>query len=448
MDYSINREKNWKTSVNITVSAQDVEQNQEQAVKNIQKNISLEGFRKGKVPVRMIKRMFSDKIEAEAREMTLDQAWKQVFEENDFFIINDPQVQNLKYSEDGGMSFDITFDVRPEVTLPNHEGLPVERVSYLVTDADVEAALDEARQRNAMLYTVEEPAKEGDYVYADFQEIDNSGVAVIGQKFENQQIWLNKEDTELTPQLLGVKAGDERRVVLRVKSQKSEIIEQPDVPEEVEKLYKVTIKEVKERRLPTLDDEFAKDISEFETMEELRDMINQNLMHQAEHEGQHAFENALAEEMVKLADLELPESMINSYLENVLENVKQQNKSNPNFDVEQYRNIYRSRAEYDLKWHLIVEELKRQYNFDVTEEEIEAKLEHYQEHGEDGIKRAEAIRADEKEMERLKDGLALDKLYAFLADKANVTDVTRPWRELREPPVQGTEDMEKAAGTM
>ncbi len=432
----------------ITVSAQDVEENKEKALKNIQKNVSLEGFRKGKVPASMIKRMFSDRIEAEARDLTLDKAWKQVFEENDFFIINDPQVQNLKYTDDGGMTFDITFDVRPEVELPNHEGLAVERVNYFVSDADVEAALDEARQRNAMLYTVEEPAKEGDYVYADFQEIDNSGVAVIGQKFDNQQIWLNEEDTELTPQLVGAKAGDKRRVTLRVKSQKSEIIEQPDVPDEVEKIYEVTINEVKERRLPTLDDEFAKDISEFETMEELRDQINQNLAHQAEHESQHAFENAIAEEMVKLADLELPESMIDSYLDNVLENARQQNKNNPNFDVEQYRNIYRSRAEYDLKWHLIVEEIKRQQNFAVTDEEIEAKLEHYREHGEDGTKHAEAIRADEKEMERLKDGIVLDKLYAFLADKANVTDVTRPWRELREPPVQGTEDMEKAAGTM
>lgn len=446
MEYSINREKNWQTTVSITVSAKDVEANQQQAIKRIQKDVALEGFRKGKVPPAMIKKLFGAKVETESREITLENAWKQVFDENDFFIINDPQVQNLQPTEERGMSFDIVFDVRPELQVSGYEGLPVEKVIYEVTDADVDAALEDARQKNAMMYTSEEPAKQGDFVYADFQEIDNSGVAVIGQKFENQQIWLNQEDTELTPQLLGVKAGEQRRVVLKVKSQQSELIEQPEQPEEIEKIYQVTVNSVKERRLPELDDEFAKDISEFETIADLRDQVSHNLRHQAEHDSESAFENAIAEEMVKLMDLELPESMVTNYVNSIMEDFKQRNQNNPNFDAEQYRDVYRQRAEHDLKWHLIVEELKRQENFTATDEEVEAKLDHYKEHGEDGIKRAEAIRADEKEMERLRDSIVFDKLYAFLAQNAKVTEVTRPWRELHEPPAQDIQDIEEEAG--
>jgi len=116
--------------------------------------------------------------------------------------------------------------------------------------------------------------------------------------------------------------------------------------------------------------------------------------------------------------------------------MKKRNANNPNqFDEQQYRTIYRARAEYDLKWHLITEQLREQEKFEATDEDVDEKLDHYKEHGDDGIKRAEAVRNNPQELERLKDGIIFDKMYAFLADKANVTEVAKPWRELHEPPV-------------
>lgn len=435
MEYSINTEKNWATTVSVTVTKEDIQAQYDNALKSVRKDVRVEGFRKGKVPPQLIKKLYGPQIEAEANQLSIEHAWTTVFDENQFFIMNDPKVTNLNDTDSGGMTFDIVFDVRPEIKVEGYEGMPVEKVIYEVTDEDVDRALDDARERSAMMYTVDEEAKEGHFVYADFQEVDAGGTPIIGQKIENQQIWLNTEDKELTPQLVGVKADDERKVTLKVRAQQSEFVDQPG-PEEIEKIYQVNVKEVKERRVPELDDEFAKDLGEYETLAELKAQVEENLKHQAEHDTDAAFENALAEALIEQLDFELPNSMVENYLDNIMEDMKKRNANNPNqFDEQQYRSIYRVRAERDLKWHLIAEQLRAQEKFEATETDVDEKLDHYKEHGDDGTKRAETIRNNPKELERLKDGIIFDKMYAFLADKANVTEVTKPWRELHEPPV-------------
>ena len=442
MEYSINTEKNWQTTVNVTMTKEDINAHSDKALKKIQKDVKMEGFRPGKVPPQMIRKLYGQQIEYEANQLAIEHAWKTVFDENDFFLMNEPQVSNLDSTESGGITFEIKFDVRPEITVENYEGMPVEKVTYEVTDEDVDRVLEEQRQRNAMMYTIDEEAKEGHFITADLQEIDETGVPVIGQKIDNQQIWLNAEDEELTPQLLGLKTGDERKISLRVRTQKSDFIEQPEQEEEVDKFYNIKVKEVKERRLPELDDEFAKDLGDYENLDELRAEVEKNLKHQAEHDSESAFENALSEELIKQIEFELPESMLNHYLDSVMQDLKERNKDNPNqIDEQYYREMYRPVAIRNLKWHLISEQLREQENFTVTDEDIQAKLDHLQEHGEDGTKRAEAIRNNPQELERLKDGIIFDKIYAFLADKANVTEITKPWRELHEQPTD-EEDVE------
>jgi len=436
VEYSINTEKNWNTTVSVSVTEDDIKAQYDKALKNVQKDVRLEGFRKGKVPPQMIKKLYGGEVKAEANELSIEHAWKTVFKEHDFHVMNEPQVSNLNYTDSGGMTFDIIFDIRPEFNVEGYEGMAVEKVIYEVTNEDVDLALEDARQRNAMLYTVEGEAKEGHFIYADFQEVDAGGTPIIGQKIENQQIWLNKDDKELTPQLVGVKADDERNVKLKVRSRQSEFIDQPGIPEEIDKIYKVHVKEVKERRVPELDDEFAKDLGDYKTLDELWAQVEKNLKHQAEHDTDAAFENAIAEALIEKLDFELPVSMVDNYLDNIMADMKERNKNNPNnFNEEQYRTIYRPRAERDLKWHLITEKLREQEKFEVTDADIDEKLDHYKEHGDDGTKRAEAIRNNPRELERLRDGIIFDKLYAFLADKANVTEVIKPWRELHEPPV-------------
>lgn len=431
MEYSINTAKNWHTIVSVTVTSDDVQAQYDKALKNVQKEAKVEGFRPGKVPVQLVKKWYGEKIASEANELSIQNAWKTVFSENDFEPLNEPEITNFSPTG-GGFTFNIVFDIRPEIEVKGYEGMAVEKIIYDVTEEDVDAAINELRQRNAMLYTVEDEAKMGHFVFADFQEVDAGGLPVIGQKFENQQIFLGENDHELVPQLLGVKAGEERRVSLTVHKQESQIVEQPG-PKEVLKLYQVTVKEIKERRVPDLDDEFAKDVGPFETMQQFREEIEKNLKHRAMHDSEHAFEHALADAIIARIEFELPETMIDGYLDELVRNVKERNEDNPNeIDEKKYREIYRDGAIWSLKWHLINNRLRIQESFLVTDDDINAKLEHYAEHGEDGIKRAEAIRNDNKALQQLKDDIIYDKIYDFLADKATVTEVHKPWRQSQE----------------
>ncbi|MBN1478977.1 trigger factor [candidate division KSB1 bacterium] len=434
MEYSVNTDRKWQTTVSVALAPEDIKEHYDKAIKKIQKDVTLEGFRKGKVPPQLIKRLYGDQIESEANQFAIEHAWKTIFKESDFYVINEPDITNLNPTDSGGMTFDITFEIHPDFTVEGYEDISVEKVIYEVTEEDVDEAIDLIRQQNAMMYTVDDEAAAGHFIYADLQEVDATGVPVIGQKIENQQIWLTEDDEELTPQLIGVKAGDERKISLMVTIEQSDFIEQPGMPDEIRKFYRVRIKEVKERRLPDLDDEFAKDVGPYETMDELKEQYIKNLRHRAEHDTQHAFENALTEALIDNMDFEIPDSMLNFYLDNVIKNAKKRNKNSAKpFDEQHYRAMYQSHAIRDLKWHLISEQLQKQENFQVTDADIEAKLDHYREHGEDGTKRAEAIRNNHQELERLRESIIFDKLYAFLADKVNVTEMTKPWRELQEP---------------
>ncbi len=117
MEYSINTEKNWNTTVSVTVTAEDVKAQYDNAVKKIQKDVKLEGFRKGKVPVQLVKKLYGDLIDSEVEDMCVEQAWRTVFEENDFHVINDPSISNLNKTDGGGMTFEIKFDILPEFTV-------------------------------------------------------------------------------------------------------------------------------------------------------------------------------------------------------------------------------------------------------------------------------------------------------------------------------------------
>jgi trigger factor len=431
LEYKVTTSGNWETTVEVAVSADDIKARYDQAVHNIQKKATLEGFRKGKVPPAMVKKLFAAQIQVEAVDIGMEDAWRKVFEENDFDVFNDPAIHERRIAENGDLTFKIIFEQRPHFEVSGYEGMDVDKVIWDVTSEDVDAVLEDLRQRQAMLYSTEEAARMGDFVVGEFQEVDSGGVPILGQRFDNQQIGLTEKDNELTPQLIGVKPGDQRQVVLKVRSQKSEFVDQPYKTDEVQKIYKVTVKEVKERRLPELDDDFVKDLgNRYETLQELREVLEKDLKDRAEHETQFGFEESLASELVKRIDLELPPSMIEHYLDNLVEDLQKRNRDNPNsFDEEQYRTVYRPRAIFDLKWHLISEQLKKQQQFVVTDEEVEAKLSHYHEH-EDGDKQIQKFRENKREMAKFKDSIVFDKLYAFLADQANVHETNKPYREL------------------
>ncbi|MDZ7315072.1 MAG: trigger factor [candidate division KSB1 bacterium] len=428
MDYTINTSTNGQTTIEVKIPADEIDAFLDKALLNVQKKATLQGFRKGKVPTEMVKRLFASQIKNEAQDLGIEDAWRRIFSENQFDLYNEPLIVGRHVDDQGNVTFSIVFEQYPQVNVPDLRGMQIEKIVWQVTPEAVDQVLENLRQDHAMLYLKEDAAQPGDYVLADFQEIDASGVPLLGSSFNDQMIYLAPNDNELAPQLVGVKAGDQRRVML--KRQKSEMIEQPNREQDTV-FYQAVVKEVKERRLPELDDEFVKDLGgRYKTLAELRESIEADLRRRAERETETGFENALITEVVKRSDLELPPSMIEKYTDRLVERAL---KRNEQLDEEALRNYFRPQAVFDLKWMLISEEIKKQQGFTVDEQDIEAKLEPYRQ-SENGQRLIESLRKDEKEMERLKEDILSDKLIAWLASQAEIRETVRPFSELLRSP--------------
>ncbi len=430
MEYTVNAGKNWHTVVTVSVPADQIQPRLDAKYQDYQSRVKLQGFRKGKVPPQLVKKMFGKKIEAEIFQPFFSEAVKKVFDENQFDMLNTPEITDVKYDPQDGLSFALTFDVRPHFEVTGFRGMEVEKQVFTITEQDVADTLEDLRQQNAMIYTVEGEAQKGHLLVADMQELDRAGLPLVGKKFDSQLLQLGDENDHMTRQLLGIKPGEERRIHLLVQQEGSEIVNTLGGELAQEQFFAVKVKEIKERRVPELDDEFAKDVGDFETLQALKEDLEQKLKRQAESDSSLLFQQALADEIIKRTDLELPPSMIERYLQALVEDLK--SKSKEKIDEAAVREHYKSYAIREIKWHLVREQLIKQEGITVTDEEVEAGINALENAGKTGASRAKSIREDEKEREAFKNKLVEDKVYDLLARQAEIKEIKRPWRKQRE----------------
>ena len=435
MEYQIQRGDNWHNVISVTVPAVEVKPALDERYASL-KNIRIEGFRKGKVPAHLVKKMYGKQVEAEAFNPFISQAYQQIFKENEFDFLSAPEVQNITFDEQTGLGFEFHFDIRPIIEVTGLSGMPVERIVFDVTEEDVEKTLQRLQQQNAMVHNVDGEAQTGHFVICDLQELDRTGVPVLGRKLDDRVIEL-KEGDEITEQLIGVKAGEERRVRVTNEKPATATLE---VQQDEHIIYQVQVKEIKERRLPSLDDEFAKDLGPYESMEAVRADIMTRLQAQAQSDSMSHFRQALEDELIKRNAVEVPPSMLEKYLEAVVEDTRK--RSNSKMDVEQLRSIFRPMAIRSVKWILLREQLIRDFQFTITDEELETRLSAIAATGEKGEQHVQELRNKEELLRRFKDGMEEEKVYDLLIKEAVVQEVHESWSKHQHG--QGNESEEQS----
>ncbi|MDZ7723157.1 MAG: trigger factor [candidate division KSB1 bacterium] len=422
MQYNVNTNEKWHTTIKIEFPVEESKPKYD-TVFNAYKNIKIEGFRKGKVPKSLIEKMYGDEIKHQAFQEMMDSAWKTILDENEFKILDEPRITEMNYDEKNGFSFQIEFDVFPEFEVKDYTDLPLEYSVYEITDEDVDKAVENLRQRQAMMYTVDGEAQDGHHVVADLQQVDSSGTPIIGRKFENQQLWLKHDDEELTPQLRGVEADEERRISLTINDPQSED------ESGKEHFFNVKVNEIKERRLPDLDDEFARDVGDFDSLNALRDQVRKELEQQAEETNRAEFENVIVDEMIKRNNIEVPESVLKRYLDNLVEAQKERDE---NADEAFIRQQYEPFAERNIKRHYIMRQLIDQENISVDDKEVQARIDERRALQENGEEHAKQIDESDEEKENIKDDLLFKKVFDFLAEKGNITENKKSWYQEEE----------------
>jgi trigger factor len=375
---SANRENN-KLTVHVEVEKEVFEAGISKAYLKNRKYIAVPGFRKGKAPRKMIENLYgaqvfhSDAVEEifpdVFREAVLDQGWK---------TVGQPSVTDMNVREDGVLELTIETELYPEVELGQYKGVEAPKTAVAVTDEQVEAELDRKANEVARIVTVERPAQEGDTVVIDYKGLKD-GVAFDGGSAEGYELRLGSHTfiPGFEDQIIGVSAGEEKDLNISFPEDyhAKELAGAPVV-------FQVKVHEVKETQVPAKDDELAKDVSEFDTLEELRADIRKNLEQKQHEDADRAFESALMEKVSEAAKVELPAAMVEDEVNTELQNFDYQLRSQ-GMSLEQYskmlggdlsgfKNSIRPSAEKQVRLRVVLNAIAEAEKIEATEEDLNA----------------------------------------------------------------------------
>ena len=374
---SIERKGNEATIV-VEIDKELMEKGVNAAYLKQRKNIMIPGFRKGKAPRKMIESMYGAHIFYEdGLEEIFPEVYQHAVVDQDVKAIGRPSLTDMDISEDGIVTLTLTTEVYPEVTLGQYKGLEIEQAETVVTDEQVKAELDRMAQNVASTETVEKAAEMGDTANIDFEGFDN-GVPFEGGKGDNFDLKLGSGQfvPGFEEQIVGMNPGEEKDIDITFPENYHAELAGKAVVFHV-KLNKITVTTV-----PELDDEFAKDVSEFDTLEELKADIRAKALENAQKQAKTAFENAAVEKAAENTTVDMPKALVETELDSQMERFAYQLQMS-GYSIEQYaqmmggdlntmRNAFRPQAEKQAKVNVTLEKIAEVEGITVTDEDVEA----------------------------------------------------------------------------
>ena len=417
-------EKNM-AKLTIEVSPEELEKAIEKAYQKQKKQISIPGFRKGKVPRQMVEKMYGKEVfyEDAANELIPD-AYDKALEECDEDIVSSPKIEVTQIEAGKPFVFTAEVALKPEVKLGKYKGVKIDKIDTEVTEEDVMAEINKERESNARNITVEDrPVKDGDMTTLDFEGFVD-GEAFEGGKGENYPLTIGSGAfiPGFEEQLVGAEIGKEVEVkVAFPEDYQAENLKGKDA------VFKCTIKEIKEKELPELDDEFASEVSEFETLAEYKEDVKKNLTEKKEKDAKNAREDAAIKAAVEVSEMEIPEAMLMTQQRQMVDEFAQR-ITMQGLSMEQYFQFtgtnyqqmveqVKPQAEERIKSRLVLEAIAKAEKIEATEEDYEKELETMAEVYQMEVDKVKELMG-EREKKNIMQDLAVRKAAEFVADNA------------------------------
>mgnify|MGYP004560425563 FL=1 len=403
-------EKNGnKATVVVEIDKELMESGINKAYLKARKNIMVPGFRKGKATRKMIESMYGAHV---FYEDGLEEIFPEIYDfaiahQEGFKAVGRPNLTDMQISDDNIVTLTLTTEIYPEVTLGQYKGLEVEKAEVIVTDEQVQAELERMAQNVAATETVDGPAKLGDTANIDFEGFDN-GVPFEGGKGENHDLKLGSGSfvPGFEEQIVGMSAGEEKDIDITFPQDYHKDLAGKAV------VFHVKVNKVTETIVPEMDDEFAKDVSGFDTLEELKADIRAKALERAEKTAQTNFETACVDKAAENTTVELPNALIERELDTQMERFAYQLQMG-GYSMEQYakmmggdvntmRNAFRPTAEKQAKISVTLEKIAEVENISVTEEDIAEELENMAKQYEMDVEKIKELVPTEELTESLK----------------------------------------------
>ncbi len=417
-------EKNM-AKLTIEVSADELEKALQSAYTKQKNRINLPGFRKGKVPRQMIEKMYGAAIfYDDAANEIIPKAYAEAYDECELDIVSRPEIDVVQIEKGKEFIFTATVATKPEVTLGEYKGLEVDKISTRVTQKEVDAKIQEEAEKNARTVTVEDRAvQDGDEVILDFEGFVD-GEAFEGGKGENYPLTIGSGSfiPGFEEQLVGAEAEKE----VEVKVTFPEDYHAEDLKGK-EAVFKCTVHEIKTKELPEIDDEFAAEVSEFDTLDEYKADVKAKIKEKKAADGKEKQEDQVVEQAVKNATYEIPEAMIATQVDQMANEFAQRMQAQ-GLTMEQYFQFtgmnaekmmeeFKPQAEKRIETRLVLEAVAKAENIEISDEKLDEEI----------AKMAEAYKMEvdklkefmgENEKKQMKEDMAVQEAITFLVENA------------------------------
>jgi len=371
MEFKVNKINETTQEVEFEVPYSELEPHFDKSFKKYQKRAEIPGFRKGKAPLSMIKRMYGDLLEQGSLEEAANEVFKEYLEIQNVKPLGEGSLTDINYEKKILFTFKVKFEVKPEITLSDYKGIEVTKTKYPLDEKAIDEEIEYLRSKHCK-YEETEKAENDEYVVtADIAKLDNTGVELIGQKDKGVQIYLNDKQVnkELKEQLEQITKGEERVVML------------PGEAENTTEKFKITVSKIEKVVFPELNEDFFKHIyhnDEIKSGDDFRIKVKQDLENIYKNISDQELRNNIVSELIKQNEIPVPEVLVENILDSYIEDLRNKNPKRElpkDFNEEEFRKTRRVDAILQVKWFLIRDKLVELEKIEVTDEDLQPLIE-------------------------------------------------------------------------
>ena len=419
MNLTVRSTGNWQHTLDIEIPVEEVDRRLEEVARQLQRRASLPGFRKGRVPLEMVRQQYAETVEQEFIETFVPRFANEAIGEAKLMPVIAPLVRNLSFGPGKPLRFEAVVEVRPEVEAKDYKGIRVQRHTSPVEDTAVAAVLQQLREDSAVFADLARPAERGDVVLLDSVRVDANGRRMSGTRAKNRRIELGAPGVapELESGLLRAEAGQERTIEIQYPA---------DYPAEElagkAARYLVSVRKIQEKKLRDLDDNLAKEVFGLPSLEELRSRVRLNLEGEDRVRVRRELDSAVSIELIRRNPFDLPGGLTQRTLERVIEEAVQGQTVSGDLR-KQLEERYRPGVEQSLKREVLLDAVVRQEKLEVSDEEVAGEI---QRMAQSDPRQAARVRARYQSAERreaLRDSLLEHRALDWLIDAAEIEDV-------------------------
>ncbi|EQB64137.1 MAG: hypothetical protein RBG1_1C00001G1716 [candidate division Zixibacteria bacterium RBG-1] len=416
MKINVTNQDGWKRVLDIELPKDKVAAEFDSTYKKYQSKAKISGFRPGKAPLEVVKSHYKDQIFGDVLESLLVQGYQEALDQTQLRPIGSPVVKDIQFEPGLPLKFTAEVEVQPEITVKDYKAIPLVKKVEEVKDEQVDQTIEYLREKNAELRPVEREAREKDIVIVDFEESYTEKNQIKKEKFENQMLELSEKTLlkDFLTNLAGLKIGEEKSFEITYPDS------YPNPGLAGQKVsYKVKVKEIKEKILPFLNDDFAKSVGNFQTLLELRLKVRENIQKSLEQEAEKELKNQLAAKIVEKNDFSVPGVMLNSYLDYVVQEVK---RRHPEADEKEIRERNKAGGLARIKWEFIFHQIAKQEKIQISQADIDERIKQFASAYNLPEDQARQYLSSEKRIRDLQDSIIEEKVLDLLLKEAKIKE--------------------------